>query len=58
VKLIPLSPIEIQVWDRDLAFDDLIGEAKLALPASPPDPDGRWTVGPFGQVRKLVLRLA
>lgn len=47
--------MKIEVWDRDLLFHDLIGETMVFLPA--PVGDGRWWIAPFGQVRRLILRL-
>jgi hypothetical protein len=54
VDLIPGSQVRIEVHDLDLAFHDLIGETTVTVPQRPTD--GRWILGPFGQVRKLVLR--
>jgi hypothetical protein len=51
--LAPGTPLRIEVRDLDFALHDLIGETTLPLPASAPD--GKWSLGPFGQVRKLVL---
>jgi hypothetical protein len=56
VNLIPASPLQIQVWDRDVLFDDLIGEITISLPEEG-GPIGRWEVRPFGQVRKLFLHI-
>jgi hypothetical protein len=56
VNLIPVSPLTIQVWDRDVVFDDLIGEITISLPDGP-GTDGRWEVKPFGQVRRLILHI-
>lgn len=54
VDLIPGSQLRIEVHDLDLAFHDLMGETTVIVPERPQD--GRWILGPFGQVRRLVLR--
>ena len=54
--LAPGTAVKIQVWDEDVVFNDLIGETSLPLPDRPPD-DGRWSLEPFGQVRRLFLRV-
>lgn len=57
----PGAPLVIEVWDRDLMFDDLVGRIDVQVPASPASAElveGRWEITSFGQVRKLVLRLA
>lgn len=51
----PGDPLRIEVWDRDVIFHDLIGRTDLGAPAS--GGNGRWVLGGFGQVRRLVLRL-
>lgn len=50
------APLTVEVWDRDLMFDDLVGKIDVTVPASVPG--GRWVLGGFGQVRRLVMRLA
>ena len=47
--------LRLEVWDRDVLFHDLIGSIEATAPERP---EGRWEVGAFGQVRRLVLRLA
>ena len=51
------APLTIEVWDRDLMFDDLVGKLEVAVPAAAPA-GGRWVLPGFDQVRRLVLRLA
>jgi hypothetical protein len=54
VELAPGTQVRIEVEDLDLAFHDHIGETTVTVPEQ--ISDGRWILGPFGQVRKLVLR--
>jgi hypothetical protein len=49
------APLRIEVWDRDVMFHDLVGITDGKMPASAEG--GRWVLGGFGQVRRLVLRL-
>jgi hypothetical protein len=51
VELSPGASLRVQVWDHDVMFHDLIGETTVALPTGP-----TLALGPFGQVRRLVLR--
>lgn len=53
-ELAPGRQVRIEVHDLDLTIDDLMGATTVAVPERPED--GRWILGPFGQVRKLVLR--
>ena len=55
VDVAPGAPLRIEVWDKDVVFHDLIGRTDIAAPVN--DGSGRWVVGAFGQVRRLVLRL-
>ena len=55
VELAPGAKVRIEVYDQDLIFHDHIGTTDVAVPEKPED--GRWILGPFGQVRRLVLRL-
>jgi len=50
------APLRIEVWDRDLVFHDAVGATEVTVPEHVP-PEGRWVLGPFGQVRRLVLRV-
>jgi len=54
VDLPPGTQLRVDVEDLDLAFHDQIGEITVTVPEQPAD--GRWILGPFGQVRSLVLR--
>jgi hypothetical protein len=49
------ATVKIEVWDEDVMFDDNVGTTSVAIPAAPAD--GKWVLGPFGQVRRLTLRL-
>ena len=49
--------MKIEVWDRDVLFHDHIGSLVVRVPDAPPA-DGAWHLGPFGQVRALVLRVS
>jgi hypothetical protein len=55
VELAPGTEVRIEVYDQDLIFHDHIGTTVVKVPDK--TADGRWTLGPFGQVRQLVLRL-
>ena len=58
VELPDWVKLKMQVWDRDVLFDDLIGETKAEIPeARGRGKEWRWELGPFGQVRKLVLQI-
>ena len=50
------AQILVEVWDGDIVFDDLVGTTKLTVPAQVDG--GLWLVPPFGQVRRLVLKVA
>jgi hypothetical protein len=54
VELAPGTQVRVDVEDLDLAFHDQIGEITVTVPEQPAN--GYWILGPFGQVRKLVLR--
>lgn len=57
-SLISPGELTVEVWDRDVMFHDLIGRLTLALPSPGAlGSDGLWVLGPFDQVRRLVLRL-
>lgn len=56
LELDPGTELSIEVYDEDFLWNDFMGKTTATAPARPPD--GRWTLGPFGQVRKLVLHLA
>lgn len=55
VELTPGTEVHIEVYDQDFIWHDFMGDTTVKVPERPAD--GRWTLGPFGQVRKLVLRL-
>ena len=55
VELDAGTEVRIEVWDEDLIFHDHMGTTTVSVPQRPAD--GRWTLGPFGQVRWLVLLL-
>lgn len=55
VELDPGTEVYIEVYDLDFVWHDFMGKTTVKVPERPAD--GRWTLGPFGQVRKLVLRL-
>jgi hypothetical protein len=52
--LAPGTQLRVDVEDLDRALRDRIGTTTVPVPQPPPD--GRWILGPFGQVRRLVLR--
>lgn len=54
VDLVPGTEVCIEVEDLDLLFHDHIGRIAASVPEQPAS--GYWTLGPFGQVRRLVLR--
>ena len=54
VDLAPGTQVRVDVEDLDLAFHDQIGEITVTVPEQ--TADGHWVLGPFGQVRRLVLR--
>lgn len=54
-ELTPGTEVQIEVYDKDFIWHDFIGKTTEKVPELPAD--GRWTLGPFGQLRKLVLRL-
>jgi hypothetical protein len=49
----PGTELRVEVWDRDVLFNDLIGEVRVLVPDE--FPNGRWRIGPFGQVRAVVI---
>lgn len=55
VELEPATEVCIEVYDLDLVWHDVIGKTTVRVPERPTG--GLWTLGPFGQVRKLVLYL-
>ena len=55
VDLGPGDRIRLRVLDRDVLFDDLIGEVEVPIPERPAGGSSH-VIGPFGQVRRLVLR--
>lgn len=54
-ELDPGTEVYIEVYDLNLVWHDLMGKTTVKVPERPAD--GRWALGPFGQVRKLVLRV-
>lgn len=52
--LAPGARLRVRVLDRDVLFDDVIGETVVTLPGRG---EGRIVVPPFGQVRSLALRI-
>lgn len=55
VELDPGTEVYIEVYDLDFVWHDFMGKTTVKVPERPAG--GIWTLGPFGQVRKLVLRL-
>ena len=55
VELALGTEVYIEVYDLDLVWHDFIGKTTVTVPERPAD--GLWVLGPFGQVRKLVLRI-
>lgn len=55
VELAIGTEVYVEVYDLDLIWHDFMGATTVKVPERPAD--GRWILGPFGQVRKLVLRL-
>ena len=55
-ELAPGAAIRVEVWDRDVLFHDEIGKLEATVPELVPA-GGRWVLGPFGQVRRVVLHL-
>lgn len=47
------TSLRIEIEDLDLAFHDHIGDTTVTVPEQLTD--GQWIMGPFGQVRRLVL---
>lgn len=54
VDLAPGTQLRVEVEDQDRALHDRIGTTTVTVPEPPID--GQWILGPFGQVRRLVLR--
>ncbi len=53
VELQPGTLVTVEVRDLDLALHDRIGELTTRVPERVAG--GRWTIGAFGQVRRLAL---
>lgn len=55
VELAPGTEVCIEVYDQDFIWHDFMGKTTVTVPERPAE--GLWALGPFGQVRKLVLRM-
>ena len=55
VEVKPGETLRIVLADRDVMFDDRIGETTVIVPAD--CPDRRWRIGSFDQARWLQLRV-